>query len=134
MARIAVFVDSRDGNTRKVADAIAGELHVEVGDIAVSLPEDAGILFLGSGTYGGAPGIGMMKFVTDNPFSGRKAALFSTAASSAGSKKMIGAMADAMERKGAEIIGCWHCAGKFLILNRGRPNEEDLENEKKICK
>jgi len=62
MAGIAVFVDSRGGNTRKVADAIAEELDIPVGDITASLPGDAGILFLGSGTYGGKPGEAMTKF------------------------------------------------------------------------
>ena len=134
MADIAVFVDSRGGNTRKVADAIAEELGVTVGDITAPLPGDAKTLFLGSGTYGGAPGIEMMKFITDGTFEGRKVALFGTSAAPAGSEKMIGVMADALKQKGAAVIGSWHCPGKFLVMNWGRPNREDLENAKKFAR
>jgi len=134
MTNVAVFVDSRGGNTRKVADALAEELGVPVGDITASLPGDAGILFLGSGTYGGKPGEAMTKFIGAGSFSGRKVALFGTSAAPAGSEKMIGVMADALQQKGATIAGSWHCPGKFLIMNWGRPNREDLDNAKKFAR
>ncbi len=134
MADIAVFVDSRGGNTRKVADAIAEELGVRVGDLMTPLPGDAKVLFLGSGTYGGAPGTEMMKFVTDNVFTGRKVALFGTSMSSAGAQKMIAVIEDALKRKGATVLGRYHCKGKFLLFNRGRPNTEDLDNAKKFAR
>jgi len=134
MADIAVFVDSRGGNTRKVADAIAEELGVTVGDVRAPLPDDPKILFLGSGTYGGAPGIGMMKFVTDNTFTGRRVAIFGTSGGAGGAEKMIAAMTDALKRKGATILGSWFCRGKFFVLNWGRPNREDLDNAKKFAR
>jgi flavodoxin len=134
MADIAVLVDSRGGNTRKVADAIAGELGVTVGDITAPLPDDAKVLFLGSGTYGGAPGIDMMKFITDGTFSGRRVALFGTSGSPGGAVKMIAAMEDALKRKGATILGSWHCRGKMFVMNWGHPTKEDLDNAKKFAK
>jgi flavodoxin len=134
MAEIAVFVDSRGGNTRKVADAIAGELGVRVGALTSPLPADGKVLFLGSGTYGSAPGIEMMKFVTDNVFSGRRVALFGTSMSDAGAQKMIAAMEDALTRKGAIVLGKYQCKGKFLVFNRGRPGTEDLENAKTFAR
>lgn len=134
MTNVAVFVDSRGGNTRKVADALAEELGVAVGDITASLPADAGILFLGSGTYGGKPGEAMTKFIGSGTFSGRKVALFGTSAAPAGGEKMIGVMADALKQKGAAVIGRWHCPGKFLVMNWSRPNQEDLENAKKFAR
>ena len=134
MADIAVFVDSRGGNTRKVADAIAGELGASRGDLAAPLPADAKILFLGSGTYGGAPGTGMMKFVTDNVFTGRKVALFGTSMAEAGAQKMIAALGDALIKKGAIVLGNYQCRGKFLLFNRGRPGTEDLDNAKKFAR
>jgi flavodoxin len=134
MADIAVFVDSRGGNTRKVADAIAGELGASMGDLAAPLPADAKILFLGSGTYGGAPGTGMMKFVTDNVFTGRKVALFGTSMAEAGAQKMIAALGDALIKKGAIVLGNYQCRGKFLLFNRGRPGTEDLDNAKKFAR
>jgi flavodoxin I len=134
MADSTVFVDSRGGNTRKVADAIAEELGTRVGDLTAPLPADAKVLFLGSGTYGGAPGKEMMKFVTDNVFTGRKVALFGTSLAPEGAEKMIAKIGDAVTGKGATVIGSYHCKGKFLLFNRGRPNTEDLDNAKKFAR
>jgi flavodoxin len=134
MTDIAVFVDSRGGNTRKVADAIAEELGATVGDIKTSLPADARVLFMGSGTYGSAPGKEMMKFITDNDFTNRKIALFGTSMATEGARKMIAVMEDAVTKKGATILGNYHCKGKFLLFNRGSPNTEDLDNAKKFAR
>jgi flavodoxin I len=40
---------------------------------------------------------------------------------------MIAAMDDALKRKGAVILGSWHCRGAmFALFNRGHPDEADL--------
>jgi flavodoxin len=134
MSDITVLVDSRGGNTRKLADAIAEELGVKVSDIGASLPDDTMVLFLGSGTYGGKPGKNIMKFIDSGNFSGRKIALFGTSMSPAGSQKMIAVMNDAVKKKGATIVGNYHCGGKFLLFNRGHPDEADLENAKEFAR
>lgn len=134
MADYAVFVDSHGGNTRKVADAIAEELGISVGEITASASDDAKVLFLGSGTYGGKPGEAMTKFIGSGTFSGRKVALFGTSGGDGGAEKMIAVMADALKQNGATILGSWHCPGKFLVMNWGRPNKEDLDNAKKFAR
>ncbi|MFA6363764.1 flavodoxin family protein [Methanoregula sp.] len=134
MTEIAVFVDSKGGNTRKVADAIAGELGVGVGDLKIPLPADAKILFLGSGTYGALPGKEMTKFVADNDFAGRRVALFGTSMKPEGAEKMIAVMEDAVTKKSATVLGRYHCPGKFMFFNRDRPGKEDLDNAKKFAR
>jgi flavodoxin len=134
MTDVSVLVDSRGGNTRKVADTIAEEMGINARDVTTSLTDDAKILFLGSGTYGGKPGEVMMKFIESANFTGRKVALFGTSASSAGSQKMIDMMADTLKLKGATILGSYHCKGKFLLVNRGHPDKEDLDNAKKFAR
>jgi flavodoxin len=134
MTDIVVLVDSRGGNTRKLADAIASELGVTVGDLSAPLPGDAKTLFLGSGTYGGKPGESMKKFISSQEFVGRKVALFGTSGSREGAKKMIDGMAEELGKKGAAILGNYHCRGKFLFTNRGHPDKEDLENAKIFAK
>jgi flavodoxin len=134
MAEVSVFVDSRGGNTRKVADAIAEELGVKSNDARISPLDDANILFLGSGTYGSRPGEAMTKFIDAGNFTGRKVALFGTSMNPAGAEKMIAAMEDAVTKKGATVLGRYHCPGKFLLFNRSRPNSEDLDNAKKFAK
>jgi len=134
MTGVTVVVDSRGGNTRKVADAIAGELGITVSDITTSLPDDAKILFMGSGTYGGKPGEAMMKFIGSGNFSGRKVAIFGTSGGVAGGQNMIGVMMDLLKKKGAMIQGSYHCRGKTFLVNWSHPNKEDLENAKKFAR
>jgi flavodoxin len=134
MTDISVIVDSRGGNTRKVADAIAEELGITVGDISTTPPDDAQILFLGSGTYGGKPGEAMMKFIGSGTFTGRKVAIFGTSGSLAGAQNMITVMTDALTRKGATILGSYHCRGKTFLVNWGHPGREDLDNAKKFAR
>ena len=134
MTGVSVFVDSRGGNTRKVADAIAEEMGISAVDVTTSLQDDAKILFLGSGTYGGKPGEAMMKFIGSGNFSGRKVALFGTSASLAGGQKLISAMTGMVTQKGATILGSFHCRGKFFLVNRSHPDKEDLDNAKKFAR
>lgn len=134
MADIAVFVDSRGGNTRNVADAIAAELGVAVGDLGAPLPADAKVVFLGSGVYVGKPGDAMTKFITSGDFSGRKVALFATSGGEEGAKNMLAGMENALKAKGAAILGTYHCRGKFLFTNRGHPGPEDLENARNFAR
>ena len=63
MTDVSVIVDSRGGNTRKVAAAIAEEMGIPVKDVTQGLTDDAKLLVLGSGTYRGKPGEKMMKFI-----------------------------------------------------------------------
>jgi flavodoxin I len=133
MTEVAVLVDSRGGNTRKIADAIAEELGVRAEDVTTEVP-DAKLLFLGSGTYGGKPGEVMVKFITSNKFTGRKIALFGTSASLAGGQKMIVDMTEMVVQKGATLVGSYHCKGRFLLVNWSHPDREDLENAKQFAR
>jgi flavodoxin len=134
MTDVSVIVDSRGGNTRKVADAIAEEMGITAKNVTPGLTDDAKLLFLGSGTYRGKAGEKMMTFIDTGDFSGRKVAIFGTSASLAGGQKMINAMTDALTKKGATIAGAYHCKGKMLVINWGHPNKEDLENAKKFAR
>jgi flavodoxin I len=134
MTDVSVLVDSRGGNTRKIADAIAEEMGIKAGDVTTSPPEDAKILFLGSGTYGGKPGEAMMKFIGSGNFSGSKVAIFGTSASVAGGQKMIDAMTDILKQKVTTILGSYHCRGKMFLVNRGHPNKEELDNARKFAR
>jgi len=124
---------SRGGNTRKLAGAIAEELGVKAVDVkAASISPAPGVIFLGSGCYGGRPGEDMTKFIQSHDFTGRKIALFSTSWMNYG--KEIDMMTSALKGKGAAIIGHYHCKGKTgLIFNRGHPDQADLAGGKKFA-
>jgi flavodoxin len=130
MDGVAVLVDSRGGHTRKVAAAIAEELGVNIGDIAKPLP-DAGILFLGSGMYGTGPGLLMNRLLREGIFTGRKVALFATASYPGDGEKMLGSMAETLEKKGAKILGNAGSRGKVILVRYRNPHSEDLEDARK---
>ena len=129
-----VLVYSRGGNTRKLADAIAGVLGVKAGDVkTASLDKGDGILFLGSGCYGGKPGKEMMDFIAANDFKGRMVALFGTSANGHG--KQVSIIGEALKQKGAKIQGIYESTGQFIwFVRRGHPNEEDVAGAKKFAK
>jgi flavodoxin len=129
-----VLLYSRTGNTKLLANAIAEELGVKTsGLIAALVDPKAEIIFLGSGCYGSRPGDDMMKFIDNNDFSGRKVAVFGT---SGGNMGIEGdRICQALEHKGATILGSYHCKGKaFLLFNLGHPDEEDLGGARKFAK
>jgi flavodoxin I len=125
------------GNTRKLAEAMAGELGVKAADAkAASIDRDPGVLFLGSGCYGGKPGKSMEKFLDTNDFRGRKVALFGTSGSGLGQE--VKAMAEALKGKGATVLGSYHCPGKVMpalyLINMGRPNAADIDSARKFAR
>ena len=43
-------------------------------------------------------------------------------------------MTDILKQKGATVLGSYHCKGKTILVNRGHPNKEDLDNAKKFAR
>jgi flavodoxin I len=129
-----VLYDSKGGNTRKVADAIAGELGIAATDIkTASLGPADGVLFLGSGCYGGRPGENMAKFIEANDFRERRVALFGTSGGGAGNE--VTAMETAVKEKGAEVIGRYFCRGQMaLLFSRGHPDPADIDAARKFAR
>ncbi len=135
MSDVSVIVYSRGGNTRRLADAIAGELDVKAVDVKAVKLGDAKVIFLGTGTYGGKPGKEMLDFIEGNDFTGRKVAIFYTSANPHGHTGLVDTMTTALKNKGAAVPGIYHAPGKFIIfMNRGRPNDEDIAGARKFAR
>ena len=133
-----VLYYSRGGNTRKLADAIAGELGVKAEAIGPSslgpgaIDPKVGVIFLGSGVYTGKPGGDLLRFIEAHDFRGRKVSIFSTSWLT-GENAFAGA-ADTLRRRGATVLRGYHCKGKFAMFNRGHPGQEDLEGVRKFAR
>ncbi len=131
-----VIYYSRGGNTKKVADAIAGELGTKATDVkSAGVDPAAGVIFLGSGVYGSKPGEDWTKFVEANAhdFTGRKVAAFTTSYSN--SSAGVDAMAAVLKKKGAMVLGSYHCKGQFMLLMaRGHPDQADLDAAKRFAR
>jgi flavodoxin I len=121
---------SRGGKTRKVAEAIAHELGCRAVDITKETPDPSGVelLVVGSGNYVGNTDKKLLTFLNGlpPPSSDTNAAVFATSGSA--NPKVISILQEALEAKGYNVVSSFKCRGKFLFTNRGRPNEEDLEN------
>jgi flavodoxin I len=129
-----VLYYSMTGNTKKLAEAIARELGVGAKSIktVTAVPQD-GVLFIGSGCYGGKPGDDLAKFIEANDFSGRQVAVFVTSGGGTGNEVKV--MAEALKGKGASVRGSYYCAGKaWLFFSRGHPDAKDLEGAREFAR
>jgi flavodoxin len=124
---------SMGGNTRKVAEAIAGELGVTAKNIKSvdTLPEDA-FIFLGTGCYGAMLPGEIAEFIARNRMQGKPIALFTTSAFGWGKEMVL--MEKQIKDKGVNIVGSFNCYGQFLAARRGHPNQQDLENARAFAR
>jgi flavodoxin len=122
-----VIYDSRGGSTKKVAAAIAEELGVAAEDVrTASLGPADGILFLGSGCYGGRPGEYMAEFIEANDFRARRVALFGT--SEGGTGIEVTTMEEALTEKGAEVLGSYFCKGQAIVpFSHAHPDSAEID-------
>lgn len=128
---VAVRYYTRGGNTKKVADAIAGELGVEALDITNEV-KDADVLFIGASMYAFKVDKNIKDFVNNlKQENAKKIAVFSTSASDTSTHKKI---KKCIKDKSIVIIDEYFSApGAFLKMNKGRPNDTDLDNAKKFA-
>jgi len=128
-----VLFFSRGGNTKKLAEAIAGQLGVTVSEIESGAlgPADS-ILFLGSGCYASKPDKTVLDFIAKNNFAGRNVAIFGTSASGRGNEVRF--LSEVLKGKGAKVLGSYHCTGQWLwIVRRGHPNKEELSGAQRFA-
>ena len=125
------FARILDSAYKKIADAIASVLAVESEDVKNAKLKVDSLVFLGSGCYGGKPGIKMKKFIEENDFHNRSVALFGT--SGAGEGVEVDALEDLLNQKNATIKGKFFCKGKFWFTNKDKPDEIDFKNAKKFA-
>ena len=75
----------------------------------------------------------MMRFIEENDFDRRKVMLFGT--SGGGKGEELDHMRKALKSKDADIEESFCCKGQtFWIINRGRPNAEDLKRARKFAR
>ncbi len=141
---LIVLCSYHNGNTAKLADAMAGILNAEVaapGDIDPDCLGDFGLLGFGSGIYDGKHHRSILELAEKLPRAGgARAFIFSTCGVPAKGfteallRKNHGALRDRLESKGYPIADEFGCVGwnsnSFLKLfggiNKGRPDAGDL--------
>lgn len=130
---IAVRYYSRSGNTKKLADAIAGAAGVTAVSTDEALQGDIDLLFLGGAIYAGSPDKHLKAFASQLK-SGqvKRVAFFSNAA---GPNTIQKQMAELLKGTNIQMEEeCFACRGKFLMAHKGRPNEQDCEQASAFAK
>ncbi|MBQ7689207.1 MAG: flavodoxin [Clostridia bacterium] len=122
----AVRYFTKTGNTKRLAEAVAGALGVEALPIDVPVTEPVDILFLGNSYYAFSIDPEVRRFVLslDKDTVG-KIVNFGSAAMLNSTYKKVKAEAD---RVGIPMdTREFHCRGEFKGVHKGRPNAEDLQ-------
>ena len=131
MKKIRVLFQSKKGNTRKIAQAIASV----VGDVVEELPpaypcEGVKLLFLGGGTYAGKIDKKLSDFIhTLTPQRVKNVAVFGT---SGGQDAGIVQMKEMLKAQKINVLDeHFLCRGKFFLFFNGKnPDQQDIANAK----
>lgn len=122
---IKVYYYTRGGNTKKLADAVAGAVGVTANDLSVPLEDKADILFLGSSLYAGGYDQTVGNFIEKNADKIGTIVSFGSSASNMSTFKKVKALA---QEKGIKVYDeYFNCPGHFMFLHKNRPNGADLE-------
>ncbi|MDL2205560.1 nitric oxide synthase [Eubacteriales bacterium OttesenSCG-928-N13] len=132
---MSVIYHSMTGNTKKVAEVIASELHVTAQPVnGARAPAALDLLVLGDGAYAGNINKGMTTFIQSlTPDMVKRAALFSTYG---GQNEALPLMRQLLEQQGIEVVKeTFSCAGKaFFFMHRGHPNASDLDAARQFAR
>lgn len=129
---IAVRYFTKTGNTKKLADAIAGELNTEAKELSAALDKKADILFLCNSVYWAGADSSVKKFIAENKSNIGLLVNVSTAAMIESTYAQIRKIAD---KEGVRMSDQeFHCRGKFAALHSGHPNEADIAAVKAFAK
>ena len=130
---VAVRYYSRGGNTKKLADAIAEVAGVEALSTDAGLEGAVDTLFLGASVYAYGIDDHVKSFIAklDSDQVG-KIVVFST---SALAERAFPEVARAIKDSGIDVDDRnFYCRGSFLMMHKGRPNDEDVANAKAFAK
>jgi len=141
---IIVYASVHHGNTRMVAEAMAGAIDskaIEVGPTASEAVNGAGLLGLGAGAFFGSHHKSLLAFAEQLPSGGHvKAFIFSTSGTGLRLAKLAGRdyhkrLRDILCDKGIPILGEFDCKGydtyglwgRLGGIAKGHPNAKELE-------
>ena len=121
--RIDVRYYSKNGGTKKLAEAIAKAVGAECKTVDQPLEKYADVVFLGASVYGGKPDPAVTKFIADNARNIGKIVVFGSACTGKSTFPAIKSAAAGQAVKTAEMF--FQCKGQWLFFNKGRPNDQD---------
>ncbi|WXG39302.1 MAG: flavodoxin family protein [Candidatus Freyarchaeum deiterrae] len=144
MKTLIIYESYHHGNTKKVAEAIAGMLDAKLAtpsEVDVNALGEYDLIGFGSGIYYGRYHENVLALIDRLPSMNKKAFLFCTCGLERGERYTTG-ISNKLEKKGFTIVGKFSCAGWDTSpavawmggIKKGRPNEADLEKAKDFAK
>lgn len=121
--RIDVRYYSKNGATKKLAEAIAKAVDAEAKTVDQKLEKYADVVFLGASVYGGKPDPAVAAFIRENAKNIGKIVVFGSACTGKSTYPAIKSIAAGEAVKTAEMF--FQCKGQFWFFNKNRPNEQD---------
>lgn len=123
---------TRSGNAKKLADAVANALNTMAKDASYPMTEKADVVFLCSSLYGGKVDEKIRIFLSSSASNIGMVVNLSTSGFKGSTYKAVKKICDEYGIKLYEEE--FSCKGKFLFLNGGRPNGQDLDAASKFVK
>ena len=130
--RIDVRYFSRNGGTKKLAEAIAEAVGAEAKTVDQPLEKFADVVFLGASVYAGKPDAAVLSFISANAKNIGKLVVFGSACSGKSTYAAIKSAAAGNAVKTAEMF--FQCKGQFLFFNKNRPNDQDCADAADFAK
>lgn len=130
--RIDVRYFSKNGGTKKLAEAIAKAVNAECKTVDQPLEKYADVVFLGASVYGGKPDPSVVKFIADNARNIGKIVVFGSACTGKSTYPAIKSAAAGQAVKTAEMF--FQCKGQWLFFNKNRPNDQDCADAADFAK
>jgi flavodoxin len=143
---LIIYVSVQQGNTKKVASAMADVLNaqlLEPEEVDIDTLSEYDLIGLGSGIYWGRFYKRLRNFVKKIPtFQNMKVFIFSTVGVSGHEKSPSKSIEKLLIKKGFNIAGKFSCLGfnTFFLsrilgrVNEGRPDTEDLERAREFAR
>lgn len=130
--KVDVRYYSRGGNTKRLAEAVAGALGAPALTVDAPMEGRADVVFLCASVYAGGPDKRVLTFVKQNARDIGRLVVLST---SAAGKSTYTRLKAAAEDMGVEVADAFfHCPGSFMMLHRNRPNEQDCRSAAAFAK
>jgi len=145
MKVLIIYSSTHHKNTERIAQAMAEVLGADLVETQNAKAEDIlnyDLIGFDSGIYMWEHHKLLLKFVDRlKPASGKKVFIFSTSGAPYG-KKHHKKLREELIKKGFNIVGEFNCLGWDTVgllkliggMNKGRPNEQDIENAKNFAK
>ena len=130
--RIDVRYYTKNGGTKRLAEAVAKAVGAEAKTVDVPLEKYADVVFLGSSVYGGKPDKAVLDFISANAKNIGKIVVFGSACTGKSTYPAIKSAAAGCAVKTAEMF--FQCKGQFWFFNKNRPNDQDCTDAADFAK